>query len=96
MTHLLITNPLLLALSPAILVIMLVGSIPFVTLIFRLLLVSYSTKIGQSRFERHGRIGLWLVLSVELGCGKRDFEDDLCWCYRGMVFCRVRFFISQC
>lgn len=36
-----IHNPLLLALSPAILLAMLVVSIPFVTLIFRLLLVGY-------------------------------------------------------
>jgi hypothetical protein len=54
-TNLLINNPFLLALSPAILVIMLIGSIPFVTLVFRLLLVGYSTKVGQSRFEWHVR-----------------------------------------
>ena len=53
--HLLINNLFLLALSPAILVAMLLGSIPFVTLIFRLLLVGYSTKVGQSGFEWHVR-----------------------------------------
>lgn len=42
-THILINNLFLLALSPAILLVMFIGSIPFVTLIFRLLLVGYAS-----------------------------------------------------
>jgi hypothetical protein len=44
-TAVLIQHPLLLALSPAILLAILLLSIPFVTLIFRLLLIGYFTKI---------------------------------------------------
>ncbi|PFH46316.1 hypothetical protein AMATHDRAFT_7977 [Amanita thiersii Skay4041] len=40
-THLLISNHFLLALSPAILLLTLIASIPFLTLIFRLLLIGY-------------------------------------------------------
>ncbi|KAJ3486007.1 hypothetical protein NLJ89_g11850 [Agrocybe chaxingu] len=68
-THLLISNPFLLALSPAILLVMLLGSLPFVTLIFRLLLVGYSTKV-KTGWEWHvhawanwaivGTLSVWL------------------------------------
>lgn len=43
-TRLLVLNPFLLALSPAVLLTTLVASIPFVTLAFRLLLAGQSTK----------------------------------------------------
>lgn len=71
-THLLIMNPFLLALSPAILLIMLISSIPFLTLIFRLLLIGYATQPTKdsSRWEWHahgwanwaifGAVGVWL------------------------------------
>ena len=39
-------NPFLLALSPAILLAMLLASLPFVTLIFKLLLIGYANKVG--------------------------------------------------
>jgi len=49
---------------------MLLASIPFVTLIFRLLLVGYSTKVSESVFEWHvkayanwaiaGTLSIWL------------------------------------
>lgn len=55
-THLLVDNPFLLALSPAILLLTLVASIPFLTLIFRLLLVGYSyapSKDDSSLLEWH-------------------------------------------
>ncbi|KIK97456.1 hypothetical protein PAXRUDRAFT_824917 [Paxillus rubicundulus Ve08.2h10] len=69
-SQLLVANPFLLALSPAILLITLIASIPFVTLIFRLLLMGYfSTKV-EGGFEWHvrewadwaivGAIGVWL------------------------------------
>ena len=44
-THILILNPFILALSPTILLLMLISSLPFVTLIFRLLLYGYGTKL---------------------------------------------------
>ncbi|EAU88963.2 hypothetical protein CC1G_10091 [Coprinopsis cinerea okayama7 len=71
-THLLMTNPFLLALSPAILLAMLLASLPFLTLIFRLLLIGYSTGgPGKSTgWEWHvhtwanwciaGAVGIWL------------------------------------
>ena len=54
-THLLIANPFLLALSPAILLVSLIGSVPFLTLVFRLLLYGYAGQIlsGSSRIEGH-------------------------------------------
>ncbi|KAF9218266.1 hypothetical protein BS17DRAFT_721874 [Gyrodon lividus] len=68
-SQLLMANPFLLALSPTILLIILIGSIPFVTLIFRLLLLGYFEKV-QGGFEWHvkewadwaivGAIGVWL------------------------------------
>ncbi|KAF8801667.1 hypothetical protein BYT27DRAFT_7173913 [Phlegmacium glaucopus] len=70
-THILIINPFLLALSPTILLLMLISSLPFVTLIFRLLLHGYATKLeGTSGLEWHlyawanwaivGTLGIWL------------------------------------
>ncbi|KIL67089.1 hypothetical protein M378DRAFT_74370 [Amanita muscaria Koide BX008] len=53
-THLLMNNPFLLALSPAILLLTLISSIPFLTLIFRLLLVGYTSGSG-STVEYHIR-----------------------------------------
>ncbi len=65
-------NPLLLALSPTILLATLLASIPFVTLIFRLLLIGYfpSPYEGSSSLEWHVRgwanwsiaatVGVWL------------------------------------
>ncbi|GLB34536.1 putative CTL (choline transporter-like) family protein [Lyophyllum shimeji] len=54
-TELLINNPFLLALSPAILLITLIASIPFLTLIFRLLLIGYASRPheGSSAWEWH-------------------------------------------
>ncbi|CCM02140.1 uncharacterized protein FIBRA_04217 [Fibroporia radiculosa] len=71
-TRLLIANPFLLALSPAVLLATLIVSIPFVTLAFRLLLIGYfSHPFGNtSGWEWHvrgwanwaiaGTIGVWL------------------------------------
>lgn len=70
-THLLVDNSFLLALSPAILLLMLLASMPFLTLIFRLLLVGYVTRPSKdSSFEWHlytwadwaiaGSIAVWL------------------------------------
>ncbi|KZT70116.1 hypothetical protein DAEQUDRAFT_689620 [Daedalea quercina L-15889] len=70
-TRLLIANPFLLALSPAVLLAALLLSIPFITLAFRLLLIGYFTKASStSGFEWHvrgwanwaivGTIGVWL------------------------------------
>lgn len=68
-TRLLVANPFLLALSPAVLLATLVASIPFVTLAFRLLLVGYATS-PNTQFEWHiygwanwaiaGTVGIWL------------------------------------
>ena len=68
-SQLLIANPFLLALSPSILLIILITSIPFVTLIFRLLLMGYFESV-EGRFEWHvkewadwaivGAVGVWL------------------------------------
>ncbi|KAG6829364.1 hypothetical protein H0H87_011673 [Tephrocybe sp. NHM501043] len=54
-TELLINNPFLLALSPAILLTALLASIPFLTLIFRLLLIGYFERPhdGSSAWEWH-------------------------------------------
>ncbi|KAF8077556.1 plasma-membrane choline transporter-domain-containing protein [Lyophyllum atratum] len=54
-TELLINNPFLLALSPVILLITLITSIPFITLIFRLLLIGYVSRPspGSSAWEWH-------------------------------------------
>ena len=51
-THLLAENPFLLGLSPAVLLAALVGSIPFITLAFRLLLIGYTR-------HPHGRDSGW-------------------------------------
>ncbi|THH11841.1 hypothetical protein EW145_g388 [Phellinidium pouzarii] len=51
-TSILISNPFLLALSPLILLFSLLGSIPFFTLCFRLLLIGYSVTVG-SAWEWH-------------------------------------------
>ncbi|THH29846.1 hypothetical protein EUX98_g4357 [Antrodiella citrinella] len=70
-TRLLVLNPFLLALSPAVLLATLVASLPFITLAFRLLLVGYVIPPRQdSGFEWHvhtwanwaiaGTIGVWL------------------------------------
>lgn len=52
-TRLLIANPFVLALSPVILLTALVGSIPFLTLVFRLLLIGYTSQPNSSTLEWH-------------------------------------------
>ncbi|KAH8117285.1 plasma-membrane choline transporter-domain-containing protein [Phellopilus nigrolimitatus] len=69
-TSLLISNPFLLALSPLLLLLALLGSIPFLTLSFRLLLIGYSTAAAGSTWEWHvkswagwaivGTVSVWL------------------------------------
>lgn len=69
-TQILVANPFLLALSPAILLAALVLSIPFLTLIFRLLLIGYTWQPTNSAFEGHvkgwanwaivGTVAIWL------------------------------------
>lgn len=68
-TQLLIANPFLLALSPVMLLAMLVASIPFITLIFRLLLIGYVFEPngtleghvqGWANWAIFGAIGVWL------------------------------------
>ncbi|KAG6859844.1 hypothetical protein C0995_003067 [Termitomyces sp. Mi166 len=70
-TELLINNPFLLALSPAILFIALLLSIPFLTLIFRLIFIGYVWRLdGSSTWEWHlhgwanwsilGAVAVWL------------------------------------
>ncbi|TDL27314.1 hypothetical protein BD410DRAFT_782403 [Rickenella mellea] len=71
-TEILIANPLLLALSPLILILSLIGSIPFVTLVFRLLLIGYFPQplANSTPMEWHlrnwagwaitGTMGVWL------------------------------------
>ena len=71
-THILIINPFLLALSPTVLLSMLISSLPFVTLIFRLLLFGYGTKLegATGGWEWHlqawanwaimGTLAIWL------------------------------------
>ncbi|EKM82336.1 hypothetical protein AGABI1DRAFT_33892 [Agaricus bisporus var. burnettii JB137-S8] len=58
-THLLIANPFLLALSPAILLIALIGSIPFLTLIFRLVLYGYTLPVSSHSSTLEGHISGW-------------------------------------
>ncbi|KAL1947681.1 hypothetical protein VTO73DRAFT_13405 [Trametes versicolor] len=69
-TRLLMENPFLLALSPAVLLAMLLLSIPFITLAFRLLLVGVYTPVSPTRSAWHvsewahwaiaATIGVWL------------------------------------
>jgi hypothetical protein len=71
-TKILIQNPLLLALSPTILLTTLLASLPFLTLVFRLLLIGYATPLrgADGAFEWHvrgwadwaiaGTIAVWL------------------------------------
>lgn len=54
-TRLLMENPFLLAMSPAVLLAMLLLSIPFITLAFRLLLVGYWTDYDTPRSAWHIR-----------------------------------------
>ena len=54
-THMLVTNPLLAALSPALLLAMLLASIPFLTAVFRLLLFGYGTGSVTTGWEWHVR-----------------------------------------
>ncbi|KAL4068171.1 plasma-membrane choline transporter-domain-containing protein [Scleroderma citrinum] len=68
-SELLVANPFLLALSPAILLLTLLGSIPFLTLIFRLVLIGY-VENATGPVEGHlrewadwaivGAVGVWL------------------------------------
>ncbi|KAG1794850.1 plasma-membrane choline transporter-domain-containing protein [Suillus plorans] len=67
-TRLLIANPFLLALSPAMLLTMLVASIPFITVIFRLLLIGYVYEPngtleghvqGWANWAIFGVVGVW-------------------------------------
>ncbi|KAL4244927.1 Protein PNS1 [Abortiporus biennis] len=68
-TRILMANPFLLALSPAVLLAALVASIPFITLAFRLLLIGYTSRDPTGvEFHVHkwanwaiaGTIGVWL------------------------------------
>ncbi|KAF9446408.1 hypothetical protein P691DRAFT_783756 [Macrolepiota fuliginosa MF-IS2] len=68
-THLLIANPFLLALSPAILLVTLIGSIPFLTLVFRLLLFGKPSQessnlewhvYGWANWSIFGTVAVWL------------------------------------
>lgn len=69
-TRLLMENPFLLALSPAVLLAMLLLSIPFISLAFRLLLVGVYTPVSPTRSAWHvsewahwaiaATIGVWL------------------------------------
>ncbi|EGN95830.1 hypothetical protein SERLA73DRAFT_76886 [Serpula lacrymans var. lacrymans S7.3] len=68
-TRLLLSNPFLLALSPAILLVTLVASIPFLTLVFRLLLIGYLQSTsgglewhvkGWAHWAIFGAISIWL------------------------------------
>lgn len=66
-TRLLLAQPLLLALSPAILLASLIVSIPFLTLIFRLLLIGYWPQgtaewhiKGWAHWAIAGAVGVWL------------------------------------
>ncbi|KAK2466630.1 hypothetical protein APHAL10511_000888 [Amanita phalloides] len=63
-THLLIANPFLLALSPAILLAMLVASIPFLTLIFRLLLVGHFTHPSKDSSLIEWHVHAWANWSI--------------------------------
>ncbi|RXW13747.1 hypothetical protein EST38_g12105 [Candolleomyces aberdarensis] len=67
-THLLMANPFLLALSPVILLATLIASLPFLTLIFRLLLIGYPTTTsggvwhvrGWANWAITGTVAVWL------------------------------------
>lgn len=69
-TSLLMANPFLLALSPITLLISLLASVPFMTLVFRLLLIGYFTGTAGSAWEWHlkdwagwsiaGTLSVWL------------------------------------
>lgn len=69
-TTILSSNPFLLALSPVILLLTLVGSIPFITLAFRLLLIGNSSSAASGTWEWHvknwagwaiaGTVSVWL------------------------------------
>ncbi|PPQ89444.1 hypothetical protein CVT25_012823 [Psilocybe cyanescens] len=65
-THILMANPFLLALSPALLIGMLILSIPFMTMVFRLLLIGYTTSgAGKSGMEWHVRAWAnWAIVGV--------------------------------
>jgi hypothetical protein len=58
-THLLVANPFLLALSPAILLITLIGSIPFLTLTFRLVLYGYVLPVSSHTTTLEGHLAGW-------------------------------------
>lgn len=61
----LVTNPLLAALSPALLLAMLLASIPFLTAVFRLLLIGYGTGAAGTGWEWHVRAYAdWGIVSV--------------------------------
>ncbi|KAF8958026.1 plasma-membrane choline transporter-domain-containing protein [Flammula alnicola] len=68
-THLLIANPFLLALSPAILLLMLLGSLPFVTVVFRLLLIGYPTGGGQGQTALEWHVKAWANWAIALVLG---------------------------
>ncbi|KAF5364566.1 hypothetical protein D9758_005505 [Tetrapyrgos nigripes] len=64
-TDILVNNPLLLVLSPSLLLIALLGSIPFLTLIFRLSLVGYASNNewhlrSWTPWAIFGTVGVWL------------------------------------
>ncbi|THU81549.1 hypothetical protein K435DRAFT_844705 [Dendrothele bispora CBS 962.96] len=64
-TDILVNNPLLLVLSPSLLLVALLGSIPFLTLIFRLSLVGYSSNNewhlrSWTPWAIFGAVGVWL------------------------------------
>ncbi|KAF5323828.1 hypothetical protein D9611_008294 [Ephemerocybe angulata] len=66
-THLLMANPFLLALSPVVLLATLIASLPFLTLIFRLLLIGYATSSAKSGWEWHVRgWANWSITSTVL------------------------------
>jgi len=64
---LLIANPLLLALSPCILLAGSLASIPFLTLIFRLLLIGTETKTSQGTWEWHVQNWASWVMALTIG-----------------------------
>ncbi|KAH9484484.1 hypothetical protein JR316_0003966 [Psilocybe cubensis] len=65
-TYILMTNPFLLALSPALLIGMLIVSIPFITMVFRLLLIGYTTTNKDAgRVEWHVKAWAnWAIAGV--------------------------------
>ncbi|KAI0748426.1 plasma-membrane choline transporter-domain-containing protein [Daedaleopsis nitida] len=66
-TRLLMENPFLLALSPAVLLAMLLLSIPFITLAFRLLLIGYFTNPDTPRSAWH--VSQWAHWGIALTIG---------------------------